>query len=88
MADLSEHDLVRALVDVAMRTDRMEWQQFADHICYRTHNTEQQQVFRLLHFIIETMAKKDRFVDLRNEAAHEWAKKVVAADPDPYFPFI
>jgi hypothetical protein len=85
--DISECELVRAIVDLAM--EGADGQQiFIQHLLYGTHNTEQQRVFKFIHRLIKAMAEKDRFIDGRNEAAAAWAKKMLAADPDAYFPFI
>ena len=79
---------VREFIAVAMADGREEALEFIDQLIWRTHNTEQQRVFKLIHRIIKAFAEKDRFIDGRNEDSHDWCKKVVEAVPEPYFPFI
>jgi hypothetical protein len=79
--------LMRDLISVAMGgTEKQD--EFIMLAIRGTHNTEKQRLFKLIHRLIKARAEDDRFIDGRNEAAVAWAKKVVAADPDAYFPFI
>ena len=54
-----------------------------------SHRTVQQAFFAVLKSVIEDFAAVDAgCTDLRNEAAHKWAKEVAKVGKDIYFPCI
>lgn len=59
--------------------NNMSWnsEKFAESVVYYYHRTLQQKLFSTMVKVIEMMGREDYGYDLRNEASHRIARKIV-----------
>jgi len=78
--------IANSLINVISGLNGIMMERVAKEIA-KDHPTHQQTVMRFCNFYIEAMAEQ-RSVDLRNEAAVEFARAVVENVPKRAFPYI
>lgn len=78
--------IANSLINVISGLNGIMMERVAKEIA-KEHPTHQQTVMRFCYFYIEAMAEQ-RAVDLRNEAAVEFARAVVENVPMRAFPYI
>lgn len=78
--------IANSLIDVISGSSGIMMERVAKEIA-KEHPTHQQTVMRFCNFYIEAMAEQ-RAVDMRNEAAVEFARTVVTTIPKRAFPYI
>lgn len=83
-----EETAAKSLMD-SVNSTTFDTQKFAEAVC-RNHRTLQQSYFRTIVAVIQLMASPDYGYDLRNEASHLIAKRIVdsGALEETCLPFI
>ena len=83
-----EETAAKSLMD-SVNSTTFDTQKFAEAVC-RNHRTLQQSYFRTIVAVIQMMASPDYGYDLRNEASHLMAQRIVesGALEETSLPFI
>ena len=91
MENLQERREYQAAIELGDSMNDFSWnpERFAESVRF-LHRTTQQTLFRTIIATIRYMAADSYGIDLRNQASHEIAKKIIesGALDEAYLPFI